>query len=220
VETADRGFDILKRHHDSDDLILKAAADETLRRIADQTEHPKSKAAELILAPVEPVTEHALPFRFPILPAPNINRRIQIQVKIAGGDKDITVEEDGKKIRVIENANGIQVEKHDGKGGVTKKTFKDVDELLNKDPEAHKAYKRAGGNFAPPLNRRAMPVVPGRPQLAPNLPNDVRKRHEEILKQHQEMRDKHKEMLERLRKNKPPTPQRPARPPLESPIET
>jgi hypothetical protein len=165
-----------------------------------------------------PATPNAAPFRFPNLPAPNnINRRIQIQVKIAGGDKDITVEENGKKIRVIENANGIQVEKSNGKGGVTKKTFKDVDELKEKDAEAHKAYKRAGGNGILPLNRRAMPVLPGQPQRALNLPDDLRKRHQEILKQHQQMRDKHKEMLERM-KRKQSAP--PARPPLEVPIET
>jgi len=209
TEAAGRAFEILKRHHSSDDPILKAAAADVLGRIADQVEHPKSKAAQRTLQPAPPQARNAAPMPIPIFNFPQpVNRRIAIQVKITNGDKDVTVEENGKKVRVIENADGIQVEKHDGNGGITKKKFKDLAELKQKDAEAHHAYQRAiggRGGAVNPRNLPGIPAVPGVQQLAPQamILDEIAKKHEEIRKQDEEIRKQHLEMIERLRQAQP-----------------
>ncbi len=45
---------ILEEHYNNDDEILKEVSAEALQRIAEQTEHGKSKAAQRILEPAEP----------------------------------------------------------------------------------------------------------------------------------------------------------------------
>ncbi len=78
-EASDRALGILEDHYNNDDEILKEVSAEALQRIAEQTEHAKSKAAQRILEPAEP-TPSIIPLPNLLLPnlAP-VNRQTKIR---------------------------------------------------------------------------------------------------------------------------------------------
>ncbi len=229
TEAADRAFEVLKRHHQSSDNALQIAAKEKLKRIAETPDHPKAKQAAEVLDPAPKNSANRPNFR----PFPNIlpgNMQIQIQqqmragngkttrVRIVNGKKDVTVEENGTKIQVTEDANGIKVERTDAKGKKEKKQYKDLDELKKKDPEARKVFDEAGvaGNRIQLQIRGrqlgGIPNVPGAPR-ANGVPIDVQKRIEamraEQQKRIEDMRKRRDEaqqkMKERREQQTPPT---------------
>lgn len=224
-EASDRALEILKRHFQSSDGVLKAKAGEALKRISEQTETPKAKAADKILNPEE--EEEVQPFgpmiRPPQMGVP-VNRRVNIRVTINNGAKDVTVEENGESIRVQENQqDGIRVERKDANGNITKKTYKDADELKEQDPKAHRVYEKASPNRAGGFRfemKQGFPGIPA-PQIAPNgQPN-----FDEIRKRHEALHQQHLKMIEELRKQHQGAPQpiqpdpAPADPPTPKPAD-
>lgn len=230
-EASDRALGILEFHYQGDDEILKQMSRKLLQQIAAQSEHAKSIAAQRILDPAEPDSpKHPFPImqvpnlRLPNLPnlaLPNqarVNRRTRIRISVTDGSKDITVEEDGKSIRVIENADGIQVEKKVANGKTIKTKYKDAAELKTKDADAHKAYQKAiaGGPARIQMQINGIPIQPGQLRAAPQLPKQLEEIQERIEKRNAEMREKHRkqheEMLERIRKLRATPPEFPPRP--------
>ncbi|MGI9471509.1 MAG: hypothetical protein ACR2NZ_08265 [Rubripirellula sp.] len=205
AETAGRAFAILKHHvENKHDPTLQAKAEDVLKRIAEQVDHPKSLAAKRILDPQkEPNRAGRLPAPFLVPPAfaPR-GKQVQVQIRIANGLKDVTVKENGNSIRVLDVGNGLQVEKKNGKGPLTKQIYKDAAELKLKDPDAHRVYQRGEAGFG--LRIRPGRPVPGQP-AAPRLPlpapgdakQDIQQRHQEINKRHKEIRRQLEQSLPR-----------------------
>ena len=68
-----------------------------------------------------------------------------IQLKGGGGRKELSISDNGKTFRFVEDKDGIQVERPDGNGGSKKATYKDAQELKAKDPESHRKYEKFFG---------------------------------------------------------------------------
>lgn len=225
-EASDRAISILKAHYDNDDGILKEASADALQRLARQSEHPNSRAAQRILQPAESkpsITQRLIPLQIPRIPA--IRPRIQrmpvfaapinpqtIRISIVGGRRDITLEENGKSIRVSDQADGIHVEKKDQGGRIVKTKYKDLAELKKKDEEAHKVYQK--GDQDPLQVQRNMPqnVIPMMPAPFGNALqlqgqrriDELRKRIEAQRKENRRMQQK---MLDEIRsRREPPKP--------------
>lgn len=192
-EVAVRSLDILKGLFQGGDDVTKAAAKETLERLAKNNDGTLAKRAGEILSPPKPA---------PQVPPGIVPGRIggaQIQIQVVGGAggnikrsmkdvngvKEIEAEENGKKVKITDDpAKGIKLEvteTKDGKETTQKYEAKDAAELKTKHPEAHKLYdeysKQPAGiqirGFAVPgvLPPGALP--PGFPAL-PGAPGGVK----------------------------------------------
>ncbi|MCE9529275.1 MAG: hypothetical protein K8R36_24775 [Planctomycetales bacterium] len=188
-EVAVRSLDILKGQFQKGDDATKAAAKEVLERLAKNSDGTLAKRAGEILSPPKSVTQN--PQGVPgIVPGRIGGAQIQIQiaggaggnfkrsVKDVNGVKEIEAEENGKKVKIVDDpAKGIKLEMtetKDGKETTQKFEAKDAAELKTKHPEAHKLYeeysKQPAGiqirGFAvpgaiPPGAIPAIPVLPG-----------------------------------------------------------
>jgi hypothetical protein len=145
-EAAGRALGILKRNFLSDNPKLSDPAREVLSRIANTEDHPQAPFAQRILTPPESEAQPSARPRALRVPAPvPIKMNIQVQIKSVNGKKDIQIKQNGQQFRFRDQADGIEVERPDGKGGIKKDKYKDKDELKTKDPEAHQIYERYSG---------------------------------------------------------------------------
>jgi hypothetical protein len=152
-EVAVRSLDVLKSQFQNGDEATKAAAKETLERLAKNNDAILAKRAGEILSPPKPAPQ--LPQG---VPGGFGNAQIQIQVGGGGGGllkrlivrtingvKEIEAEENGKKVKITDDpVNGIKMEvteRKDGKETTQKHEAKDAAELKTKHPEAHKLYE-------------------------------------------------------------------------------
>lgn len=163
LDASEGALEILQKHLSGGIIQLAEKARESIQRIADNKDHPRSNAAQRMLTPVKP-QETTRP-RLPV-PAPKqIARRTQIRVSSVNGKRNISVDLDGQKYRFRDTENGIRVERPDGKGGMKIKEYKDAEEMKKADSEAHQIYKRYGNGFGGGgiqlrFNGRAFPAVP------------------------------------------------------------
>jgi len=190
-EVAVRSLDILKGQVQKGDDATKAAAKEVLERLAKNNDGTLAKRAGEILTPPKPLAQN--PQGVPgIVPGRIGGAQIQIQiaggaggnfkrsVKDVNGVKEIEAEENGKKVKIVDDpAKGIKLEMtetKDGKETTQKFEAKDAAELKIKHPEAHKLYEEyskqpagiqiRGFGFPgaiPPGAIPAIPVLPGAP---------------------------------------------------------
>ena len=178
-----RAIDILRTHFQQGDEATKQAAKEALEKIAKSGREPAARRAQEVLTPPPPANAPGLP-RIAIGPQIQIQlnaggRQIR-RVRIAGGVKQIDVEDNGRKVKITEDANGgIQMavtEKKNGKPTTKKYTAKNEAQLKKNHPEAHKLYekyaKQAGGR----IQVRAVPLQPGVVPRAPMLPGQIQQR--------------------------------------------
>lgn len=205
-EVSERSLDILKRHLQSADEGRKQAARETLEKLA-RGEHARvARAAQESLKPApQSLPQNAAP-AVPLFPAirpriqlgnlqgGNVQARIQvngggggraIQIQNNNGNKKIQVQDPNRQVTIDEDAGGAikmeVTETKDGKKETKKYEAKNVAELKQKHPEAHKIY----GEFAPLGNNMqiqinalpgmpGLPAVPGARRVPPNQrPNAV-----------------------------------------------
>lgn len=187
-DASNRAFEILQKHLHSDFVELSDKARESIKRIAATKDHPKSGAAERMLTPAIPKETERPRFRQRVPQQQQMARRTQVRVSSVNGKRDISVDLDGEKYRFRDTANGIRVERPDGKGGVKTKEYKDADEMKKADNEAHQIYKRyasamGGGGIRIQMGGGAFPgfppiqnQFPGNPfgnpfpQMQPGLP--------------------------------------------------
>lgn len=153
-EISGRAFEVIQRHFQGDDAAMKAAAKESLERMAKSESESIARRAKDLISPPKP-PEPQIPGNLQGL---RIGRVGQIQIQVAGapgnfkrvstkninGVKEIDAQENGRKVKIVDDsANGIKMEvteTKDGKEETKKYEAKNADELKMKHPEAHKLY--------------------------------------------------------------------------------
>ncbi|KAA5541386.1 hypothetical protein FYK55_17600 [Roseiconus nitratireducens] len=170
-DSASNALDLLRQASESADSDLRASATETLQRIA-SSDSPMADAARKSLQPAEQVPPRPgqLPGMLPGIPqprpqfAPRRRTNLRISIRTANGVRDVEVTENDRTFRFRDNGQSLDVERPDGQGGTTKKSYQGVDDLKKQDPEAYEAHKKAGGQqLRLQQNRTLMPLIPGLP---------------------------------------------------------
>lgn len=188
-ESATRALDLLKAATRSQDDKIVASAVESLRRIAASDSPLAKTAAQALLDPADanslpgvprlaaPALQFAPRFQFgPAAPqfnppafAPQGRINLRISVRTINGVREIEVVENDKKYRFRDVDGGLETERPDGNGGVKKHTYKDGEELRQKDAEAYRIYQKAGGDKRAE-DKRGGPAIEAVPENAPLLP--------------------------------------------------
>ncbi|MCG8650399.1 MAG: hypothetical protein MI861_11240, partial [Pirellulales bacterium] len=148
------------------------------------------------------------------IPARNGVVQNRVQIRIINGRKDITIEKNGKKLKIAEDAQGIRVEKTDPNGGTTTKRYKDLEELKKQDPESYKMFHNQPGagiqfKFGKAAHNAPLPnQAPPNPAL-PAERKSIQELREQRTKDLQERLQRHRERLESMRRRLPATPAQP-----------
>ncbi len=200
LEVTMQSVNVLRRQLQSADNEAKQAAKDALERLS-KSQSPAAAPAKEALAPppAPPVNQNprALIRGFGGQPLGGIgNIQIQggnlqivpngipagglqvfrIQANLGGnGNRTTDVNENGKKIHIQDDQNGIEIKVTENVNGKDKTdTFKakDADELKKKSPEAHKLYEKymngpGGGN----IQIQALPLPGGFQPIAPQPQN-------------------------------------------------
>ena len=184
TEAANRALELLKRNYKSGVPSLSKPSADALRRIANNHQHPMSRAAESVLEPAQPIQSPNAPrlAPAPLRPAP-LRRppvvqqgRVSVSVRIINGQRDVSIKENGTQWRFRDTANGgVQVERPDGNGGVKKATYKDEKAFEQADAEAFKKFKQYtkgnGNRINLQFNGGMFPAIPGMQGPRMQLPN-------------------------------------------------
>lgn len=227
-EVATRCFSILQRHFEEGDEETKQAAEAALQQLANGDGKAARKAKHILTPEPEPnETAQLVPPRIiigaPVMPRLQIRQAAlngqRIQVRIVNGVKDVTVEDNGRKIHINEDPNnGIKIEvteKKDGQETTKKYEAKDLAELKKKHPEAYKLYEKHGKQNGVIQIRAARPPAPPRPQprvaqvrkdhfdrMKKNLDDQI-ERLEKQAEQADEVRQQHyQRMVENLKRHR------------------
>ena len=211
TEVATRALDILRKHHESGSAELKAAAKESLQKLAAGEGTVARRAGEVLNPKPMPATP-AVPPRIGLRPGIRIEPGMRIAVAggaIGGGGKRMTFKDVNgvKEIEVVEGerttrieedpAKSIKIkvtEKKDGKDETKEYEAKNAEELKEKHPEAHKLYeeyaKGAGGIRIEGLRIEAAPAFGGgeiRRLVPPAIIRDPRAVIERLDKAHKQL---------------------------------
>ena len=202
-ETATQALQILQQHmENADNDGLKMAAKKALQKISADEKNPNSSAARRILsknADSQSMQNRQFP-RLPLMVPGNIRgAAMRVQVQNKNGKLRIQVEKNGQKTSITEVENGIQVEKKDAKGKSSKNTYKNVEELKQKDKDAHQIfeqYKKVGGGIQIQLKANARPLqLNARPKKIAD-PNPNAPKPEKLQNMQLQMLKRHREMME------------------------
>ena len=185
-EASARAMTIIQQHFEAGDEDTRKEAEAFLKRIAESGNDFAARRAQESLAPEEMPPNQFNPVFGNIAPQQRAAiaqaraaqiQRMQIQVarqqqaiqrinvRVANGEKTITVTEKDRKVSITEKKNEVEVvvtEKKDGKDKTTKYTAKDADDLKKKHPEAHAIYKKY--NRGPGIQLNAQIRINGLPQ--------------------------------------------------------
>jgi len=221
-EASQRAIEILKKHYEGDDTETKQAARTALQRLAADTSTRGGRQADEVLNPPPPPTVARMMFGRPAVRVARANVRVQIpparfvkrvHVKNDNGVKEIEVEENGRKLKVIEDPKGsIQVEvtdKKNGKETAEKYSAKDADELKQKHPEAHKIYEELGkqqqGGLRLQIGGAIVPQNAPANQPAPMPPNEAQAQElrKEAARRSLEVIDRHIQQLQQNFSDRP-----------------
>ena len=182
-EASQRAIEILKKHYEGDDTPTKQAARGVLARLAADGSTRSGRQADEALNPPLPPQFGRTVIGQPAVRVARANIRIQapparfvkrMHVKNNNGVKEIEVEENGRKVKVVEDPKeGIQLEvtqKKNGKETTEKYSAKNAEELKQKHPEARKIYDevnkpngiqlQVGGAQLPIAPAQAVPGAP------------------------------------------------------------
>lgn len=220
-ETASQALKILQEHMaNENNHALQIAAKNALEQISTDENNPNSSVAKGVLNKKDNAqsTQNQQPRKFQMV-VPRMNRAagVRIQVQNKNGKLQIQHEIKGEKTKITEREDGIEVEKKDAKGKSTKKTYKNVDEMKEKDKEAHQMfqkYKNMGGRIQIRINGNGKPpqfqaqpfkiqnLNPGAPKNG--APKNVEDIQRQMLKQHRDMTELHlRRMQENIENNVP-----------------
>lgn len=155
-EASGRAMEILEKHFQRGDDETKQAARAALERLSQAGNAGVVQRANNALNPPQQPADQ--PFGFfggmPVMPnrnvqiqiaANNVNAR-RVHIRSVNGKREVEVEENGKKTKVQDGANGgIEAEiteKINGKEQVRKVSAKDLDDLKKKDADAARIYEQ------------------------------------------------------------------------------
>ena len=161
LEVSARAVKVLSMLLTGKDAKARAAAKAALEELAKDEKHPASHMAWKALQEANPAKSPAgMGADGQIVIGGNVINigggamRVQVAMRNVNGNKEVEVDENGKKVKISEDKNGITVTVTDPAQGDKKaapKTYKaaDAKELKKKHPEAHKLYEKyAGGQGA------------------------------------------------------------------------
>lgn len=213
-EAATRAVEVLKQHCHEAEGALQQAAQAALKEIAASDNPIAVRRAEAALqSPAKPEATPAdqiapaipaIPFGGGIIRRGAIRVEARtvigggkgksISVKSVDGNKEINVEEDGRKVKIEESAEGkikmSVTEKVDGKDETKSYEAESADALKKDHPEAHKIYDeyKQGGGIGR-IEFHALPAEGGPLPIIPlEIPEEHRKRIEEAQKRLEETR--------------------------------
>jgi hypothetical protein len=168
-----RALDILRNHFGQGDEATKAAAKESLQKIADSNHAAASRRAKEIL---NPPAQPAIPGG-PLIPGIQIvPQQIQIRINAIGGNqtrrvridngrKQIEVTDNDRRVKIVEDPTGsIEMEvteKKDGKETTEKYSAKNAEDLKKMHPEAFKVYDKYANQQGGGIQIQAVQVQPG-----------------------------------------------------------
>ncbi len=155
LEVSLRSFELLTKLFSSEDAAGKKAAKEALQRLSQQ-ESSMGRQAKLALVPPRPAQGDLNGFRGGAIrlgvarPAIAVERAIAVRksvsVSVTDGVKTIKVDDNGKKINIVEDKekgiSGSITETKEEKETVEKFAAKNAEELKEKFPEAFKLYEQ------------------------------------------------------------------------------
>jgi len=189
LEVTVRSIDILRKFFESSDEPTKQAAKAALETLAKSDRPSAARRAEEVINPKPAAgADQVLPGGGIIIGGQGaiIQGRVQIiaaganarriSVKNANGVKEIEAEENGRKIKIVDDPQqGIKMEitaKKDGKDTTEKFEAKNAEELKKKHPEAYKVYEEYGKNQGAAavqiqFGGGALPAVPVPAQAIP-----------------------------------------------------
>jgi len=181
LEVATRCIAILGELLKSADKSTSDSARKALERLAESERKSVARRARSTIAPAETGEPDQVVGGFNVILrgnvqlAPGAGQVFRIQTRNINGNKEVEVDDNGKKIRIQESpGKGIQIsvtETVDGKEKVSKYEAKDVDDLKAKHPEGHALYEKYGKDANAGMQ---MQVLGGngmiRLQAAPALP--------------------------------------------------
>ncbi len=204
LEVTVRSIRVLKGLLEGEDEGTKAAAQAALEELAKDEKHESGEQARDVLKSVRPrrpdgaigsivlkggrLTVGA-GGRLVIEGGVTIGggKGMTISVTSVDGNKEINVEQDGRKIKITENKDGIVVtvtEPAAGKKKAETKTYKaaDAKELKKKHPEAHKLYEKyARGGMAQRIQVANIALPRVVPQVRPGRAKTARARRVRFL---------------------------------------
>ncbi|MAI70421.1 MAG: hypothetical protein CMM01_05855 [Rhodopirellula sp.] len=220
-ETASQALKILQEHlENKNNNALQIAAKKALEQISADDKNPNSSAAKGILNNEANAqsTQNPQVRRFPMILPGNLRAAaMRVQVQNNNGKIRIQVEKNGQKTSITEDKDGIKVERKDVKGKVTKKTYKNADEMKLKDKDAYQTfqqYKKVGGGIQIQFKGNGIPLqFKAQPKKLPNLnpgapkgdaPQNLEKMQRQTLKQHRDMMESQlRKMQENIENNVP-----------------
>jgi hypothetical protein len=197
LEVTMQSVNVLRRQLQSADNETKQAAKDALERLS-KSQSPAAAPAKEALAPppAPPVNQNPLALirgfggpGFGNLQIQGGNIQIvpngipagglqvfRIQANLGGnGNRTTDVNENGKKIHIQDDQNGIEIKVSENVNGKDKtETFKakDADELKKKSPEAHKLYEKyMNGPGVGNIQIQALPLPGGFQPIAPQPQN-------------------------------------------------
>lgn len=231
-EAAARAVEVLKKHAQGEDAAAKESARAALTKIAKGSNPIAARRAEAALeAATKPETK-PVDQNTPAVPVPfggggiriggggaviRIEARTvigggkgkSISVKNVDGNKEINVEEEGRKVKIEESAAGkikmSVTEKKDGKEETKSYEAESADDLKKVQPEAHKIYEQykqggEGGRIefkAVPLDPARIRVLPAGPRILPvPVPEGIPAADLERLKEAQKRLEETRKRLE------------------------
>ena len=215
-EAASRAIDILRKHSQSNDKGLSKSATATLEKLAEGENaivaeraanalKPKVETPEEPQEQVRPAGPRVIPFggrggiRIEAHAIQIGGGARKVSIKNVDGNKEIDVEEKGRKIKIIESADGkikMKIEgPKDDMDGSKEVAAENAEELKKVDPEAHKLYEKySQGIGGGRIEFKALPARP-RIRIAPALPKDVVPEADRI-----EIEERFEEALKRIEK--------------------
>lgn len=218
LEVTSRSVDVLAKLMESKDKATADAAKAALKKLAESDHKSAARRAGKALEPppADPNQNAAGGvivgnggIQIQIQPGQIQGARIiKLQQNNANGEKSTEVEDDGRKVKIKENKDGIQIDitETDKNGKTETKTYKakDAEELKKKHPEAHKLYEKYGkGNAARAafgniqIQAQALPAgIPVRMRrLMPQTPQEKK-----ALEQMQQAQKQLEELTKELKK--------------------
>lgn len=158
LEVTVRSIDILRNLLKSGDKPTRDAAEAALEELAAGTRAAAAVRAARALKPADEQPPHAAQF-LPAVPGAAIQIAVggarRVNVRVANGVRTVEAEEDGQKVRIVDDPDqGIKMtvtSKKDDKEVTENYEANSAEELKKQHPEAHKIYEkysRMGGGGA------------------------------------------------------------------------